>query len=453
MRLAWFTPWPPQQSGVAGRSAEVVQRLAARGHAIDVFVDEKLVELPPARANADPPASGAVRVQSAHDFLWRHARGQYDLTVYQIGNSKLHSFIWPYLFQIAGLVVLHELCVHHARGRALLMDFRADDYRAEFAWNQPDDSADAAELAIRGFNGPYYYQWPMVRAAIESARLAASHAVLPRDWQDEWPDTTIEHIALGDGVRRQLSENDRIDWRRALGLSPDATVFGVFGGLTEEKRVQPILRAFAAVRRAAPDVHLVLAGAADFPVHVRSLADSLGIGDVTHMMGVVDDAAFDTAIGAVDVSLHLRWPTALETSGPWLLALSAERPTVLTDLAHLTGVPTLDPRTWHLHAPIDPAMSEDAAVAVAVDILDEDHSLRLALSRLATDSDLRTRLGRAGHAWWQRFHTVDRMVDDYERAITNAVARPDPATTLPTHMRPDPWKHAHKLLRDFDVTF
>jgi hypothetical protein len=133
--------------------------------------------------------------------------------------------------------------------------------------------------------------------------------------------------------------------------------------------------------------------------------------------------------------------------------LSAARPTVITDLAHLTGVPTLDPRTWHLHAPIDPAMSDEDAVAIAIDILDEDHSLRLAISRLATDVDLRTRLGHKGHAWWQRFHTVDRMVDDYERAISRAIGMPDPATSLPSHLRPDPLAHAHQLLRDFDVTF
>src|SRR5262249_61382269 len=117
--------------------------------------------------------------------------------------------------------------------------------------------------------------------------------------------------------------------------------------------------------------------------NVDAQIDALGISTVAHVLGVLDDSAFDTAIGSADVTLHLRWPTALEISGPWLRALSAARPTVITDLAHLSGIPTLDPRTWHLHAPIDPTMSESDAVAIATDILDEDHSLRLALSRLA----------------------------------------------------------------------
>jgi hypothetical protein len=65
LRLAWFTPWPPQRSGVAGRSAELVPLLAARGHAIDVFVDAARV---PAPAQPDEaPRDGGVRVLTAHD--------------------------------------------------------------------------------------------------------------------------------------------------------------------------------------------------------------------------------------------------------------------------------------------------------------------------------------------------------------------------------------------------
>ena len=138
MRLAWFTPWPPDASGIAGRSAELVPMLAARGHGIDVFVDERRV--PVARSGAEAPRPGQVRVQSAHDFVWRAARGQYDLPVYQLGNSRLHEFIWPYLFGWPGLAVLHDARLHHARGRALLMRERRDDYRAEFRWSHPSVS-------------------------------------------------------------------------------------------------------------------------------------------------------------------------------------------------------------------------------------------------------------------------------------------------------------------------
>jgi hypothetical protein len=39
MHLAWFSPIPPVKSGIAGRSAELVEALQGRGHSIDIFVD------------------------------------------------------------------------------------------------------------------------------------------------------------------------------------------------------------------------------------------------------------------------------------------------------------------------------------------------------------------------------------------------------------------------------
>jgi hypothetical protein len=112
-RLAFFTPWPPQPSGIATCSADVVPMLAAAGHAVDVFVDEALV---PVRTGGDEgPVPGQVRILSAHDFVWRQARGQYDLPIYQLGNSWAHGFTWPYLFRWPGLVVLHDACTTPAR--------------------------------------------------------------------------------------------------------------------------------------------------------------------------------------------------------------------------------------------------------------------------------------------------------------------------------------------------
>src|SRR5262245_58581918 len=175
MRLAWFTPWPPSASGIAGRSVELVAALAARGHAIDVCVDEREVQVE--RAIADgPPQGGGVRVQSAHDFVWRISRDQYDVVVYQLGNSRAHTFMWPYVFRWPGLAILHDARLHHARGHALLSAGRASAYRAEFSWSHPDVSSEAAELGVAGFDGAYYYLWPMVRPVVSASRLVAAHS-------------------------------------------------------------------------------------------------------------------------------------------------------------------------------------------------------------------------------------------------------------------------------------
>jgi hypothetical protein len=215
--------------------------------------------------------------------------------------------------------------------------------------------------------------------------------------------------------------------------------------------VAQIVQAFAATRARAPGAMLVLAGAVDARLDLHRLIAALGLADAVRYVEPRTDEAFDTAIAAGDVSLNLRWPTALETSGPWVRSLALGRATVIVDLAHQGHVPALDPRTWRRHAPCeDPSSGADgAAVTVAVDILDEDHSLRLAMRRLAVDQELRDRLGREGRRFWQREHTVERMEGDYVRAIARALDRPVPTPNLPAHLRPDPLEAAERLLAPF----
>jgi glycosyltransferase involved in cell wall biosynthesis len=451
MRLAWFSPWPPERSGIAGRSAELVPRLASRGHAIDVFVDERRV--PVTRADDGAPRAGEVRVQSAHDFVWRMARRQYDLVVYQLGNSRLHEFIWPYLFRWPGLAVLHDARLHHARGRALLLQKRFDDYRAEFTWNEPRVSVEAAELAIAGFDGIYYYQWPMTRSVVESSLLTAAHSRgTVSELTEAWPDRPIDYIALGEGRAELPADAARRATRASLGWTDATVAFGVFGAQTAEKRLLPIVRALASAHARNPEARLLLAGSRDRSIDAAALATEFGLADAVTIRDAPGAVEFDDLIAAVDVSLNLRWPTALETSGPWLRALAAARPTVIVDLAHLAEVPTLDPRTWQLHGPRSAARGPGPRepVAIAIDILDEDHSLRLAMSRLAVDADLRSTLGRAGRAYWEVEHTVTRMADDYERVMARAAQLAPPTGPRPGHLRPNPSGRRDAILKEVD---
>lgn len=448
-RLAFFSPWPPQPSGVATCSADVVPALAAAGHAVDVFVDEAL--LPVSRQGDAGPEPGQVRVLGAHDFVWRQARGQYDLPIYQLGNSWAHGYVWPYLFHWPGLAVLHDARLHHARADTLMRRRRHADYRAEFAYNHPDVSPDAAELAIAGFDGAYYYHWPMRRAVLDASRMVASHSLgVVKILRRQNPRRALDYIPLGHGAGH-VSPGAIRAFRDRLGIPQTALVFGVLGTAAAEKRVAPILRAFAAARQWAPDARLLFAGHLDPMLPLDELLGSFGVREVTHLAGRLDDAGFDEAVAACDVGLNLRWPTAREMSGPWLRMLSAGLPTVIVDSVHHLDVVTLDPRTWRCHGPtpdLDPN-PEARAIAVGIDILDEDHSLRLAMRRLGSDIDLRARLGAAARAHWESNHSVAAMVAGYEQAIGRALLLQPPSVHLPAHLRPDVLRHTREVIGDF----
>jgi glycosyltransferase involved in cell wall biosynthesis len=430
-----------------------VPLLAARGHGIDVFVDGTRVRSP--LAADEPPPPGSVRVVNANDFVWRHAKRHYDLAVYQIGNSHLHRFIWPYLYRYPGLAVLHDGRVHHARAEALLSAGRSKDYVAEFAWSHPAAGPAGANFGLLRLDGPFYYQWPMLRGIVSTSRVVAAHSPgVVRELRADWPEHAIDHIALGEGRAHLDITRARTAFRTAHAIPADATVFGVFGALTADKRVLEILEAFRSTRAWIPDARLLLAGAADPALGLEDAINALGIAGATIRLPGASDDEFDEAIAATDVVLSLRWPTALETSGPWVRSLALGRATVIIDLPHQSHLPALDPRTWQRLTPCDDLApgADERAITVAIDLLDREHSLRIAMRRLGTNAGLRNRIGAAARRWWEREHTVERMIADYERVMARAIDAPAPlpAPDWPAHIAVQPAAFVERVLsRDF----
>ena len=394
MRIAWFSPFPPERSGIATYSTEIVPLLSST-HRID-----------------------RVPESSAHDFVWQHRRDPYDLVVYQLGNAPCHDYMWAYLAAFPGLVVLHDARLHHARARRLLKDRRFDDYRRELAYDHPDARPDVAEYAVEGLGGPIYYFWPMLRVVMQTARLVAVHnARVAGDLRSEYPDTAVETIAMGvapiaaDPAARRLV-------RHALEIPDDAIVFTAFGKVTPEKRIPAILEALALLRREGLNAWLIIVGEADDRPDM--------VADGVRTTGYVSDAAVGAYLAAADACLCLRWPTALETSASWLRCLAAGRPTVITDLPHLVDVPP--------------------QVALRVDLLNEPGDLLSAMRRLGSDPDLRDELGRSGQEYWASNHTLPAMARDYERVFTAAAARTAPDQTgLPAHVIDDHSEPARQI--------
>src|SRR5262249_23281363 len=334
---------PPVRSGIASVNAALLADLDG-----ELVVDRF----------ADVPAPGA-RVFDAHDFVWMARRTPYDLVVYQLGNASWHDYMWAYLTAYPGLVVLHDPRLHHARARQLLRQGRADDYRAEFWYDHPNAERDVVEYAVAGLGGPIYYSWSMLRVVMRTARAVCVHnRRVAADLRDEFPGVPVETIRLGTPALT-TAEDARARLRSKLGVGEAANLFAMFGKITVEKRVVPILEAFDLLLREGIDAHLLIAGdASDF----TGLADRVRVAGETsrvHVTGYVEDETIGEYLAAADACLCLRWPTALETSASWLQCLSASRATVISDLAHLVDIPS--------------------AVALRLDLLDESRSLLAAM--------------------------------------------------------------------------
>ncbi|MBP7571088.1 MAG: glycosyltransferase family 4 protein [Acidobacteria bacterium] len=451
-RLAWFTPLPPERSGIADYNAALLPRLAA-AHDIDVFTGTEAPQ---------PLDITALPVFPAHEYGWRQLQRPYDLNVYQLGNAPCHDFIWPHLAHYPGLVVLHDGQLHHARARLLLAAPEGataavvrrgrDAYRSEFLYNHPEAPPDVSRLVIDSLAGSIYYLYPMLRWVVRTARLVAVHNPgFARDISAEYPSVVVRTIRSG--MTDPLDGNAPICGRQLrdrYGVPRDAVLFAAYGLVTPEKRIPAILRAFAAIPASA---HLLLAGGRVAHYDPAAEAETLGVAHRVHLTGYVPDEELDAHVAMCDVCLSLRWPSGRETSATWLRALAAGKPTVVTDLAHGGEVRMLEPRTWRvLPAPLARPGSPTEPVSVAVSLTDEQVELEQAMRRLNDDPTLREALGRAGRAHWAVHQTMDAATDDYRAAIAHALACPAPRVhDLPAHLRPDPMEAARRIASEWGV--
>ena len=150
-------------------------------------------------------------------------------------------------------------------------------------------------MAVAGFDTPLYYHWPMTRLIARASRLTAVHtraaaaALAARS-----PSAAVRQVALGHGARPGRREPARgAGPRREPGgrFRRDTLVFGCFGGLTVEKRVPQVLKAFAATLAYAPKARLMLAGDAPDPRALRADVHRLGLDAHVILTGYLESDA------------------------------------------------------------------------------------------------------------------------------------------------------------------
>jgi glycosyltransferase involved in cell wall biosynthesis len=417
VRLAFLSPVPPAATGIADYTADVLALLSGR-HRIEVFHDQEEVErdrLP-----------GDVEARPVADFSGRHRERPYDLAVYQMGNGPAHRFLYDHMSRVPGLLVLHDLVLHHSRAAHFLEaePVRAwrrdpgrpgareaarpwlDSWRDELTYTYPD-RGERLFQALVGTVGPLLpYAYPLVRIPVEASRTVAVHNQhMAAAVREEGPRADVVRLPQP-AAAQAVAPGDVRARRRRLGLAEGDIVVGAFGLLTPEKRIETVARA---VRRAAaehPDIRLLLAGPVPDEARLADQLEGAGVADRTVVTGRLPFEELPLHMEAADIVVHLRYPTARETSAALLRVLAQGRPTVISDLAHQAEIP--------------------GDAVVRVDVTEEEEGVTRALRRLAGEPETRRRLGQRAAEYVAREHSPERVQEAWEEVLERARQRPDP---------------------------
>ncbi len=416
-RIAFVSPVPPARTGIADYTADVLALLSPT-HEIDVFHSQDDVD------TSRLPA--AIRLHRAATLVERHRQRPYDAAVYQMGNGPDHDFLYDLLPRVAGLLVLHDLVLHHARARMFLDSPAArayaqnpadparreaarpdlEAYRAELAYAYPDRAARLFEAQLGTVGSLLPYAYPLFRLAVESSRVTAVHnAFMAEAVRAEVPDAATLRVAMP--VTAVPVPAGTVSALRArLGLAAGDFVVGSYGLLTPEKQIETVARAVARAAVHVPRIRLLLVGPVPERASLAAMLERHGVAGRTVVTGRVAFADLAAHMEAADMAVHLRYPTARETSAALLRLLAQGRPVIISDLEHVSDVP--------------------ADAVVRADVTDEEGAVTRALITLAGRPDVRTRLGERARAFVRLEHAPERSRAHYDTAIAQASSRADP---------------------------
>ena len=368
MRVAYFSPLPPERTGVADYSALLLPALREK---LDVSVVRR----------------GRKRAP----------RGL-DVSLYHVGNNPdAHAWIVDALRREPGVVVLHDFVVHHlvagmtigrrdGHGYLDLMEREHGvvgrllahgvlDKRIPPLWESRPEDFPLTSFVLDHATGLIVHS----RAVRDLARVAGYERPIWVVPHPAWPVPASEPERMASGP-----------------------VIGCFGVVNASKRIPELLRAFAGVRERHPSATLLLVGPTTPGFDLDRRLQRLGLADGGLVReGWVDERRLWALMAGVDVSVNLRHPTMGETSGTTIRSLSLGKPLVVSDVGWFSELPG------------------EAALKIPVDDA-EVGTLEVALELLVTRDDVRQEMGSAAADLARREHDLGRVAELYVAALEEA---------------------------------
>ena len=391
--LAFFSPLPPRKSGIADYSAALLEPLRSR---IDTeFFDETADHFDPAR---------------------------FDCALYQIGNNPHHSVAYQTALKYPGVVVLHESNLHHLIAELTIRRGDWDAYMREVEYDGGPDAL-AYGRRVRALEvGPDYDGVPMLRRILERSKAVIVHSRFMEERIRRagftGPVAVIPHGAW-------IPAADRMAWRQRLGLDEITPLVGIFGFLKPYKRIAESLRAFRRLLRLEPTAKMLLVGEVHPDLPLRSMIESLDLGEAVRRTGFTSIDDFVGYLAASDIVLNLRYPTLGESSGTLLRSFGLGKAVLVSDVGAFRELP------------------DDICLKVPVDATEEDLILEY-LDLLVARPEVRHKLGANAREWVERECNWRHVAELYASFVEAVIAgrewkRPEAVPAAPVETQtPEP---------------
>jgi len=400
MRLAYFSPMPPQKSGISNYSAMLLPQLASRFE-IDVIVNQKTVD--------DSALEPAYRVMD-YEYFRKHA-GEYDRILYHMGNSSFHTHMFEALEHWPGVVVLHDFFLGHVIRH---MDNVSPGYLAQCLYQGWGFSL-LSERKNNLHSEDIIWDCPLNAGVLQNALGIIAHSQFCRSLTEEfYGNSCHQNWHFIPHLRDPAPEIDKRSVRDKLGIPATAFVVCSFGHITPTKLHDRILRAWQSSRLYSnPDCWLVFVGELAEGPHRRIIISLIHKTSSPRIKitGWVDAKTFDCYLAAADAAVQLRSRSRGETSGAVIDCLNHGLSTIVN--SHGTMVDLPEQSVYRL-----PDEFEDQELITGLEKIYFNSGLRQSLATTARTTILENHSpSTCGELYYQAIENIYKQKEPYWTAI------------------------------------
>lgn len=328
MPIAFLSPLPPTRSGISVYAGMLLPALAQRMDVVAV--------------GEHPAGSSIAGVEVLSLAGYEPRRTEFEVAIYQMGNNPHHEWIYREAMQHPGVLVLHDLVLHHLIVEMTLARGLASEYVKILEANH----GAIGEAWARGRAAGYHdelgnFLFPASREIAQRSRSVIVHNRYAADQlRLMGVDRPVTIAPMSFEATVDPSGIERSTVRKQLGYSERHRVIGMFGFVTASKRPEVVLEAFASALTENRDLRLLIVGEPAPNCDLPAMIARFGLDDsLVHATGYVPEETFDGYLSACDRVINLRYPTAGETSGALLRIFAAGRPVAVSRLAQFLEFP------------------------------------------------------------------------------------------------------------------
>lgn len=387
-RLAYLSPLPPDRSGIADYSAELLPHLIKHYRVEVVRTSEDV---------SDHWIASTIPIRSVAWFLENAT--QFERVIYHFGNSVFHGHMFELIEKIPGVLVLHDFFLndllramdanHQQSGLLARHLYESHGYKALRQSEEPTAKSDTS------------VEFPCSGQPISSSLGVIFHSQYAASLAAQWYGLKPAFYAIAPLARSSELMPDRGKSRARLAIKEEDFVVCSFGIVDPRKLHHHLVDAWLESDLAKdPQCQLLLIG--EYPINdygnkLKRLIGEHPYGGTIRIVGWVGADDYQSYLAAADVGVQLRTSARGETSAA-----------VLDCMNH--GLATV------VNANGSMAELNEACVLKLPDMFSQEQ-LVSALERLWRDQELRSNISRNAQQEVRLRHNPQVCSESYSEAI------------------------------------